>query len=100
MLNQQPREESRIDLFGTEAGASWPTCEIYDHTSHEFTNTKIEFWGEPVNGHAAQFCEFVKAIRDRGPIPVPPIQSRAVIAVLDGLYRSNRTGREVRIAPV
>ena len=100
MLNQQPREESRIDLFGTEAGATWPACEIYDHTSQEFTNTKIEFWGEAANGHAAQFREFIKAVNAGGPVPVPPAQSRAVIAVLDGLYRSNRTGREVRIAPV
>jgi predicted dehydrogenase len=97
MLNMGPRSEGRIDLFGTEAGAKWPDCEIYTHTSRDFVNTKIEVRGTNEGAHHAEIREFAEAVIGGRPVPVPPEQSRAVMAILDALYRSQKTGRQVKV---
>jgi predicted dehydrogenase len=97
MLNMGPRSEGRIDLFGTEAGAKWPDCEIYTHTARDYVNTKIEVRDTGEGAHHAEIREFAEAVMGNRPVPVPPEQSRAVMAILDALYRSQKTGRQVKV---
>ncbi|HUT59709.1 MAG TPA: Gfo/Idh/MocA family oxidoreductase [Phycisphaerae bacterium] len=96
MLNQKAAYEPRIDLFGTAAGAKWPDCEIYTTTSRDFVDTKIELrpGDQP---HQAAIRAFAEAVCGNRPVPVPPAQTLAVTAVLEGLYRSQRLGREVKL---
>ncbi len=97
MLNIKPRSMQSIDLCGTEAGAKWPECEIYDHTDRDYVNTTLQVreTGEPA--HHAEIRCFAEAVMGNTTIPVPPEQSRAVMAILDGLYRSQKAGREVKV---
>jgi len=97
MLNQKPKAEQRIDLFGVRAGAKWPECEYYDHTSHDYVDTKIEIRGKGEPAHHAELRAFAEAVMGDRPVPVQPRQSRAVVAILEGLYKSDRRGKEVRI---
>ncbi|MBI5724526.1 MAG: Gfo/Idh/MocA family oxidoreductase [Planctomycetes bacterium] len=99
MLNMKPRSYSTIDLFGTLGGLKWPDCEFVDHTSKDFIDVKMEVredkaWG---TAHHAEIREFAQAVRNDKPVPVPPRQTRAVIAILEGLYQSARTGKEVNL---
>ena len=41
---------------------------------------------------------FAQAIVDGAPSPVPAEQSIQVMAILDGIYRSQKSGREVKIS--
>jgi predicted dehydrogenase len=97
MLNQGPRTDARIDLFGTNAGAKWPDCEYYEHTSKDYVNAKIEVRETGEAAHHAEIRCFAEAVMAGRPVPVPPEQTRAVIAILQGLYKSQQTGREVRL---
>jgi len=97
MLNQKSRVEQRIDLFGVEAGAKWPECEYYDHTSHDYVDTKIEIRGKGEPAHHAEIRAFAEAVMGGRPVPVPPEQSRAVVAILEGLYKSHQRGKQVRL---
>ena len=96
MLNQGPKTDARIDLFGTQAGAKWPDAQYYDHTSRDYVDTKIDV-REGLAAHWAEIEAFARAVMRNKPVPVPPEQSRAVIAILEGLYKSQNTGREVRL---
>jgi predicted dehydrogenase len=47
--------------------------------------------------HAMECIEFARAITEERPSPVPPEHSLQVLAILDGIYRSQREGGEVKI---
>ncbi len=96
MLNQKPKYEGRIDLFGTEAGAKWPELEISSATSSDFLDVKIDL--RPADQpHHACIKAFAHAILGGTAVPIAPQQTLAVIAILEGLYKSQKTGKEVRI---
>ncbi|MFP3938619.1 MAG: Gfo/Idh/MocA family protein [Phycisphaerae bacterium] len=97
MLNQGPRNETRIDLFGTEAGASWPDCRYYDHTETDYADTDLTVRDTGPKAHHAVIEAFAKSVMDNKPVPVPPEQTRAVIAVLEGLYKSQQRGKAVKL---
>ena len=99
MLNMKNKEEVRVDLFGTKAGASWPECEVFAHTDRDYVDMKINLNSRLAKAppHWEEIRAFARAVIDNTPVPVPPQQSRAVIAILEGLYKSQATGKEVRL---
>ena len=97
MLNQKPRAEQRIALFGTRAGIAWPECEVYDTLSRDYVDVSINVRDSGRQAHHEEIRVFAEAIMGNKPVPVPPRQSRAVMAILDGLYRSQKSGREVKL---
>jgi predicted dehydrogenase len=98
LQNQGPKSEMRIDLFGTEAGAKWPDCEYYSHSDHDYVDVKIDLRGRTPS-HAAEIESFARSVLADEPVAVPAEQSRAVVAVIEGLYKSARTGRPAKLAP-
>lgn len=44
-----------------------------------------------------KIAEFVNAVRDGGPAPIPGEESLRAVAVLEGMYRSAETGTEISI---
>ena len=97
LLNQKGRSESRIDLFGTQGGAKWPDCEIYTHTARDYVNTKLDVRDAPEPAHHAEIRSFAESVMGGTPVAVAPEESRAVIAILEGLYRSQQAGHEVKV---
>jgi predicted dehydrogenase len=98
MLNQKPTgTEWHCDLFGTQAGAAWPDLEIFSESNRVLTDTKIAHVAETAGGYANEVRAFVEAVLAGGPSPIPAEQSLAVVAVLEGLYKSAETGKEVRL---
>jgi len=96
MLNIHTPDEVATWLYGTKAGAKWPHLEIVTEQNKIILECKIA--NRPnIEGHEAEIAAFHDAIVNRKPSPVPPEQSLAVIKVLDGLYRSHKTGREVSL---
>lgn len=91
-------EDMQMWLYGDRGGAHWPSNEILttNNKTRQHLNTQLvnAEGGEP---HAKECMAFAEAVALGKPSPVPAEQSLDVIAVLDGLYRSAASGKEVTI---
>ena len=89
-------------LYGTRAGAHWPKCEIYhtDNQRKQHYNRALRITENKIRPHHQEIVEFAQAIIAGGPSPVPSEQSLQVQQILEALYKSAETGKEVIIEPV
>ena len=92
-------EDMQMWLYGTKGGAHWPKCEFLssNHQTRQFYNKTLKLMYGGLEPHAQECVEFAQAIVDGTPSPVPAEQSRQVIKILDGIYRSQESGGEVRL---
>jgi predicted dehydrogenase len=92
-------EDMQIWLYGSEAGAHWPKCEILstNYKTQQFYNTTLKATADKMEPHALECVEFARAVAEGRPSPVPAEQSLQVISILDGIYRSQREGKEVLV---
>jgi predicted dehydrogenase len=92
-------EDMQMWLYGTEGGSHWPKAEIFSSNAatHQLYNRTLKLTKDTMEPHALECVEFAKAIVEGRPSPVPPEQSLQVMSILDGIYRSQREGREVAI---
>ena len=63
----------------------------------EHYNRALKLTADQLEPHAQECVEFAQAIIDGAPSPVPAEQSLQVMTILDGVYRSQREGREVSL---
>ena len=59
-------------------------------------DVQIQLPTSDLKPHHEEIRQFAEAVRKDEPVPVPPEQSLAVVGMLDAMYKSSRTGREVR----
>jgi len=93
-------EDMQMWLYGTRGGSHWPSCEIYQTNNdiQQHYNRTLQNTRDLLEPHAQECVEFARAIAEGKPSPVPAEQSLQVMAILDGIYRSQETGEEVKIA--
>lgn len=97
LLNMLEKESRGIWLHGTEGGVRWPEL-TFAHVQDELlvdSQVVSQFAGD---GYINEMTAFVDAIRTGGPSPVPAEESRSAARVLEGLYQSAESGREIRLA--
>ena len=90
-------EDMQMWLYGEKGGSHWPSNEILtgrNETQQQF-NTNLQIKPGGLEAHAEECKVFAEAIALGKPSPVPPEQSLDVMAILDGLYKSAETKREV-----
>ncbi len=94
-----PGEDMQMWLYGTRAGCHWPKCEVYESNlaTRQQYNKTLKLTADTMEPHALECYEFAQAIVDGAPSPVPAEQSLQVMTILDGIYRSQQTGGEVRL---
>ena len=92
-----PGEDLQMWLYGTGGGSHWPSCEIYqsNYTTRQLYNRKLTLTKDKLKAHAQECVEFARAIVDGSPSPVPAEQSLQVMTILDAIYQSQESGREV-----
>ena len=92
-------EDMQMWLYGTEGGCHWPKGEFLgtNYATKQFYNQSIQLTQDPMEPHALECVEFAKVISEGGPSPVPAEQSLQVMSILDGIYRSQESGGEVRL---
>jgi predicted dehydrogenase len=92
-------EDMQMWLYGTKAGCHWPKCEFYrsNNASNQIYNSTLKSTKDQLEAHAEECVEFAQAVVDGAPSPVPAEQSLAVMTILDGIYRSQKSGREVEL---
>ncbi len=91
-------EDMQMWLYGEKAGAHWPSNELLMacNDTRQLLNTQLQN-AEGGAPHAKECMAFAEAVLNGKPSPVPAEQSLDVIAILDGLYRSAASGKEVRL---
>lgn len=92
-------EDMQMWLYGEKAGAHWPSNEILatDYKAKQHSNTQI-LSNPGIEPHALECMAFAEAVAEGKPSPVPAEHSLDVITILDGLYRSAASSKEVRLA--
>lgn len=91
-------EDMQMWLYGDKAGAHWPSNELLmtDYKAKHHVNMQV-LSNPGTEPHALECMAFAEAVAEGKPSPVSAEQSLAVITVLDALYRSAATGKEVRL---
>jgi predicted dehydrogenase len=92
-------EDMQMWLYGTEAGCHWPKGEFLstNYKTLQQYNSTIQLTKDPMEPHALECVAFAKAVADGAPSPVPAEQSLQVLTILDGIYRSQAAGKEIRL---
>ncbi len=92
-------EDMQMWLYGDKGGAHWPSDAVYttDNALQRHFDSKV-LPREGREPHAAECMAFAEAIVQGKRSPVPAEQSLDVLAILDGIYRSSKTGREVQLS--
>lgn len=101
-MMHHPAEEVAVWLYGTHAGAEVHRGVIYSSDNdrqqrYDITLKHHSALFPGVDSQGAKCMDFAKAVAEGGPSPVPPEQALSVMQILDGLYESQRTGKEIRI---
>lgn len=94
-------EDAQVWIYGTEGGCHWPEAKILEtnYETKQFSNRLLQLTRDKMEPHALECVEFAQAIVDGAPSPVPAEQSLQVQSILDGIYRSQEAGGEVKIEP-
>ncbi|HEX8373390.1 MAG TPA: Gfo/Idh/MocA family oxidoreductase [Chthoniobacterales bacterium] len=93
--HQKEDEDFSFQLFGTEGGVHWPSGEIASVSSGVFVDGQLSSPGGGEQRHDGQIAAFYRACVAGEPSPVPWTESIQVIAILEAIYASQRTGREI-----
>jgi predicted dehydrogenase len=92
-------EDMQMWLYGTNGGAHWPKNVIFqaNNETKQHYNRQLILQPEPNKPHHQEIIEFTNTIAAGGPSLVPAEQSLQVALILDAVYKSQVTGREVII---
>lgn len=90
-------EDMSCMLLGTKAGVNWPSGKVHTAANGVLVDSVLQPVPIRPQTHTTEIHEFYDAIVNKKPSPIPAAQSLKVIKILDGIYRSQKTGKEVRL---
>jgi predicted dehydrogenase len=82
-------------LYGTEAGALMPNLQLFRKTEHGYSTESVSTTTTLVNPN--RMAHFIDCLLGKAEPYVKATESLAVQKILDAIYASSATGREVRI---
>jgi|TARA_Y100000310_G_scaffold344735_1_gene459144 predicted dehydrogenase len=96
-LHQRDSNLMNVNLFGTEAGATVYPAEVYRYGDHQgeyqlLQNPSVE----PQYDHNSRFFNFINSILGEEQPCVTIEQALAVQSIIDAIYQSCQSGKEVR----
>jgi predicted dehydrogenase len=92
-------EDMQMWLYGNKGGCHWPSGQFLssNYATKQLYNNTLKNTRDVMEAHAFECFEFAQAITNGKPSPVPPEHSLQVLSILNGIYRSQSEGREVRL---
>jgi predicted dehydrogenase len=93
--HQPMHDFNGTQFFGTEAGALLPPLQLCRQTNHGYSTETVRL-DEPVV-NVNRMIHFIDCLLGKAKPYVKPDESLAVQKILDAIYASAQTGREVRI---
>ena len=90
-------EDMQVWLYGKKGGLHWPSLEklTSDPNSKSDSNSTLKPLSRSVEAHAQECIEFSESIINDQPVPVPAEHSLQVMKILNSVYESQQTGKEV-----
>ncbi len=85
-----------VEIYGDKAGARWQPARVFTLTKNGAVSTEVKPVRRAVP--ADRMVHFMECVALRKKPLVKPEESLQVQRVLDAIYESSRTGREVRLA--
>lgn len=96
LANMEKLEDFSTTLFGTEAGMRWPDGKINTEKKGVLQDIALRFDVLPeIAPHHEEIRVFVECVKEDKEVPVKPEESLEVIKMLEGIYRSADSGKEV-----
>ncbi|MCX8082936.1 MAG: Gfo/Idh/MocA family oxidoreductase [bacterium] len=96
LANMEKKEDFSTTLFGTEAGMRWPDGKLTTERKGVLQDIDLRFDALPdVAPHHEQIRVFLDCVKKDKEVPVKPEESLEVIKMLEGIYISGETGKEV-----
>lgn len=95
-IHQRDGQRMNVELFGSEAGAGCYPLELYRRNADGY-QVLTDVSARQDHPHNKRFFNFIGAILGREPLLVSMQQALAVQSILDAIYESSTTGREVRL---
>ncbi len=96
--HQEQPNANDVELFGTEAGARVYPAKIFRYGRRPGEYEVVEPQGVAIRyPHCDKVHNWLDAILGKDSLECRPEQSLAVQRIIDGIYESARSGREVRI---
>jgi predicted dehydrogenase len=95
--HQTEKEDLSCQLFGMEGGVKWPSGEFANVAGGALSQGSLT---NPISGpppHHAELADFADCVRQDRPSPVPWTETIRVIAILEAIYQSQKSGREVAV---
>ncbi len=94
-VHQPMRDEHTVQLFGTDGGATTSPAQFYKQTKTGYVVEELKTSASILTVN--RMANFVDVVLGKAEPYVKPEQSLAVQKILDAIYKSSETGREVRI---
>ncbi len=94
-MHQGDADTMGIELFGTDAAYSVYESKLYRPGEDGYLTVEAPSVGELAWPHLSRMSHFLDVIAGRASSAVPPQQALAVQRILDAIYASSATGREV-----
>lgn len=93
------KENVFVELRGTKAGCKWLNgSEAHIYTEYDGASKDIDVnYAPQVNGHAANLVHFVDVVLNGTKPDFVPAQGLNIIKILNAMYESAKSGREVRL---
>jgi len=94
-VHQPSRDEHGVQLFGTDGGATTNPARFYKQGRNGYVLEELDTSACRVTPN--RMANFIDVVMGKAEPYVKPEESLAVQKILDAIYRSSATGREVRI---
>jgi predicted dehydrogenase len=93
--HQPEPDYNGTQLFGTEAGLMFPPLRLFRHTENGYADEQVSHLPPLVSTN--RMVHFIDVLLGKAEPFVKPAESLAVQKILDAIYLSSKTGKEVRI---
>jgi predicted dehydrogenase len=93
--HQPEGDYNGTQLFGTDAGIKFPPLQLFRNGVHGYSTELVNHLPELVDGNRMK--HFVDVLLGKVDAHVKPTESLAIQKILDAIYVSAKTGKEVRI---
>lgn len=90
-------EDMQIWLYGDRGGCHYPSAQFLssNYQSKQLYNRSLKITKDDLEPHAQECVEFAEAIVNGAKSPVPSENSLQVLAILNGIYKSQEAGKEI-----
>ncbi|MCM8804403.1 MAG: Gfo/Idh/MocA family oxidoreductase [Candidatus Omnitrophica bacterium] len=96
LANIEQMEDFSTTLFGTEGGIKWPSGKLAKEKYGVLQNIELMIDLLPDNPpHHEEIRVFFECVKEDKEVPVKPEESLEVIKMLEGIYISSETGKEL-----